>query len=217
MRALLHSLLLAGFFCASSLAGDARAQADVGLVNLVSGSASFVPRAGKPGKVRSFMKIREGDRFELPEGTQVRVLFYDGGRQERWQGPAAFRAGRNQAVALRGAPAEVQKLPKGVPQRMASVPDLMQNARLGGVQVRGAGGPRPASEESLAEARATYQALRKQLAADDITAELYLFSALSESQRYEEMAPLVDEMLRKQPASEEVKSLAAWLKARRSK
>jgi len=31
------------------------------------------------------------------------------------------------------------------------------------------------------------------------------------------MAPLVDEMLRKQPESEDVKSLAAWLKTRRGR
>jgi hypothetical protein len=202
---------------AVSFTGQVLAQADIGLLDLVSGNVSFVPQAGQPGKARSFMKVREGDRFELPSGAQVRVLFYEGGRQERWHGPASFRAGRAQSVALNGAPSEVRALPKGVPQRMARVPDLMQHARLGGVQVRGAGSLRRASDESLADARATYESLRTQLAPDDVTAELYLFSALNEHQLYDEMAPLVQAMLRKQPASDEVKALAAWLKGRSAK
>lgn len=210
-------MFVALVLCALPLASEALAQSDVGLVNDVSGSVSFVPRAAQPGKVRSFMKIREGDRFEVPRGAQVRVLYYEAARQERWEGPSAFRAGRAQSVALRGAPAEVRSLPKSVPRRLARVPELMQHARLGGVQVRSLGGAGQGGKEALAEARATYEALRKQLAADDITAELYLFAALSEYKRYDEMASVVETMQRKQPASEEVKALAAWVQAHRPK
>ncbi|MBI2753720.1 MAG: hypothetical protein HYX46_09450 [Betaproteobacteria bacterium] len=43
--------------------GTALAQgADVGLVNMVSGDVSFAPLSGAPGKVRAFMKVRDGDR-----------------------------------------------------------------------------------------------------------------------------------------------------------
>lgn len=197
--------------------GVTQAQSDVGLVNLVTGDVSFVPQAGQPGKARAFMRVREGDRFELPAGAQVRVVYFEGSRQERWQGPASFRAARTEGAALRGQPAEVQALPGSVPQRMARVPELFQNARLGGVQVRGAATFRKASEESLAESRAVYQRLRTQLAADDITAELFLFSALNDNQLYEEMAPLVDEMRRKQPDSDDVRALASWLATRRGR
>lgn len=193
----------------------ARAQADVGLVNLASGDVIFVPQIGPPGKARSFMKVREGDRFEIPAGGQLRLVYFEGARHERWQGPARLRAARKESAAESGRPAEVHQLPGSVPQRMARVPDLLQHARLGGVQVRSAGLPRKGNEAALDEARATYRTLRRELPADDITAELFLFSALNDSQRYDEMAPLVDEMLRKQPQSEEVRALASWLKARR--
>jgi hypothetical protein len=195
--------------------GLAHAEADVALVNLVSGDVSFVPYAGQPGKVRSFMKVRDGDRFQLPSGAQLRIVYFEGARQELWRGPARFRAAKLQGNPLEGAPAHVQVLPAIVAQRIAGVPDLLQNARLGGVQVRGAAAGRRTSEAALAEARATYQDLRKQLPADDITAELFLFSALNDNQLYEEMAPLMDEMLRKQPQDADVRSLAAWLQARR--
>ncbi|HYD56328.1 MAG TPA: hypothetical protein VEB41_05430 [Burkholderiales bacterium] len=213
----MRSFLVLLFLAAQAVSGAAYAQSDVGLVNLVSGNVAFIPRVGQPGKVRNFMKVREGDRFQLSQGAQMRIVFYEGSRQERWQGPASFRAGRSEAIAVQGSATEVQALPVHVPQRMARLPDLIQHARLGGVQVRGTGPARRPGAESLADARGTYQLLRTRLGPDDITAELYLFSALYDHELYEEMAPLVDEMQKKQPGAEEVRSLAAWLRGRRSK
>lgn len=196
----------------------AYAQADVGLVNLVAGDVAFIPQAGPASKVKAFMKVRDGDRFELPAGAQIRVVYFDGARQERWQGPSSFRAAKTQGTALSGSPAEVAVLPASVPQRIARVPELMQNAKLGGIQVRGARpGPRRAPDASLREARATYETLRKALPGDDITPELYLYSALNDYQLYDDMGPVVDEMLRKQPASDDVKALAEWVKGRQGR
>ena len=194
--------------------GLARAQADIGLVNLVAGDVSFVPQAGPPGKVKAFMKVRNGDRFEIPAGAKVSVVYFESSRQERWQGPASFRAAALKGTPIAGKPAEVTALPPNVPQRMARVPELMQNARFGGVQVRGGASSARAPDEALKDARATYEKLRRDLPKDDITPELYLCSALNDYRLYEEMAPLVKEMLRKQPGSEDVKALDAWLTQR---
>ncbi|HZQ74580.1 MAG TPA: hypothetical protein VFB08_16810 [Burkholderiales bacterium] len=191
------------------------AQADIGLVNLVSGNVTLTPQAGGAAPVKAFIKVREGDRIDVPAGAQVRVVYFEGARQERWQGPASFRASRLQSSAISGKPAEIAALPASVPLRIARVPELMQNAKLGGIQVRSAQAVKPVQEHAVEEARSTYQRLRKELPADDITPELFLYSALNEYQLYEDMAPVVDEMLRKQPESDEVKSLASWLKSRR--
>jgi len=208
MRIIVSILLLAA-------AGAVQAQGDVGLVNLVAGDVGFAPQAGPTGKVKAFMKVREGDRIDVPAGGQVRVVYFDGQRQERWQGPASFRTAKGQGTAISGKPAEVTTLPGGVSTRIARVPELMQNAKLGGIQVRGAQASRSASAEALSEAKSTYQKLRAQLPADDLTPELYYFSALNDFQLYEEMAPVVGEMQRKQPDSEDVKSLSTWLASRR--
>ena len=207
-----RTLLMLALLAASAAA---HSQSDVGLVNLVAGDVSFIPQAGQPGKVRAFMKVREGDRFELPAGAQVRVVYFDGARQERWQGPSSFRALKLQGAPLKGAPAEVSNLPGNSSTRMSRVPELMQNAKLGGIQVRGAQSARPVQKEAVDEAKATYQKLRTDLPADDITPELFLFSALNDYQLYEEMVPLVNEMMRKQPESDDVKALASWLISRR--
>ncbi len=207
----MRSWLMLALFAAHTVA---HAQADVGLVNLVSGNVGFAPAAGAGGTVKAFMKVREGDRFDLPAGTHLRVLYFASARQERWQGPASLRAGSSQSASVSGAPVQVTMLPASVPQRIARVPDLLQNAKLGGIQVRGAQPARRATDETLREVRATYETLRKDMPGDDITPELFLYAALSDYQLYDDMGRAVAEMLRKQPGNEDVKTLEAWLKSR---
>jgi hypothetical protein len=55
------------------------------------------------------------------------------------------------------------------------------------------------------------------LPADDITPELYLYAALYEHQMYDDMKAVVADMRRKQPESEDVKALEAWVAARASR
>ena len=217
----MRKLLIGAAMTLASAFANAQGGADVGLVNLVAGDVSYAPLTGSPGKVQAFMRVRDGDRFTLSAQAQVRVVFFDGGRQERWQGPASFRAAKGGSEAISGKPTEVATLPSGVPQRIARVPELMQNAKLGGIQVRGgltrAQQASLNQQETLRDARATYKKLRAEMPADDITPELYLYSALYDFLLYDEMKTVVDEMLRRQPASEDVKNLAAWVASRARK
>lgn len=188
---------------------------DVGLVNRVSGDARFVPVNGASTQVKPFMRVREGDRFNLAAGAQLRVVFFEGSRQERWVGPASFRAARAEGEPISGAAAKVTQLPAAAPQRIARMPDLMQNAKLGGLRVRGATvSAQPAGNPAgtVAEARATYEELKLALPADDITPELYYYAALQEHGNYEAMGLVVEEMQRKAPANEDLKALADWVK-----
>lgn len=202
--------------------GLARGQgADVGLVNMVSGDVTFAPLSGTPGKVQAFMKVRDGDRINLAAGGQVRVVFFDGARQERWSGPASFKAGKKGAEPVSGKPAEVATLPASAPQRLARVPELMQLAKLGGIQVRG--GITPVQKASLeqqaavSDARSAYEKMRREMPADDITPELFFYAALHEYLLYEDMKLVAEEMLRKQPENEDVKALAVWVRSRASR
>src|SRR3954468_13342594 len=208
MRSLLLAVLVAG-------SAGGFLPTELRLVDLVAGNVTLTPQSGQAAPVKTFMKVRDGDRFDVPAGAQVRVVFFEGSRQERWQGPSSFRAARLQSSPISGKPADISALPASVPLRMARVPELMQNAKLGGIQVRSAQAVKPVQEHAVDEARSTYERLRKDLPGDDITPELFYYSALNEYQLYEDMAPVVDEMLRKQPDSDDVKSLASWLKSRR--
>jgi hypothetical protein len=193
---------------------------DVALVNQVSGDVTFTPLAGSPGKVQAFMKLRDGDRIDVPAGAQVRVVFFEGARQERWTGPASFHTGRSAGEPVSGKPADVATLPAGASQRIAQVPQLVQIAKLGGIQVRGMTPVQKASvdqQSTVNAARAAYEQMRQDLPADDITPELYFYAVLYEYLRYDDMKTVVDEMLRKQPDSEQVKTLADWLVTRTAK
>lgn len=212
------SAWIVGFFLLMSGAWVHAQGTDVGLVNLVVGDVMFAPESGTPARVQAFMRLRDGDRVTVPAGGHVRVVYFDGARQERWAGPASFRASKKQGEAITGKPTDVQLLPASVPQRISRVPELMQNAKLGGIQVRG--GLTRQQEASLEQqaairdAKAIYEKMRTEMPADDITPELFYYSALHEFLMYEEMKAVVDEMVRKQPASEDVRTLAAWVESR---
>ena len=214
-RTVLFAALL-GAAASTSVFGQA---ADVGLVNLLAGDVTY-QSDGAGAKARAYMKVRQGDRFTVPAGAQVRVVYFQGGRQEMWKGPAAFRAGSQASDPSSGTPAEVATLPAAVPQQISQIPELIQIAKLGrsgGVQVRGAAGaPKVMADQQadVARARETYRAMRAQAAADDITPELYLYSVLQDYLMYEEMKPVVDEMTKRQPGNPDVQALAEYAKTR---
>jgi len=211
---------LALLFSAVSAAAWAQG-GDVGLVNLVSGGVTYAPLSGSPSEAKPFMRVRDGDRFNVPAGGQVRIVYFTSSRQEGWSGPSSFRAGKGAGEAISGKAAEITVLPAGVSQRIARVPELMQSAKLGGIQLRG--GITPVQKASLeqqaavGDARATYEKMRREMPADDITSELYLYAVLHDYLLYEDMKAVVDEMLRKQPGNDDVKQVLVWVNGRLSR
>ena len=204
------------------MSGTALGQAaDVALVNMVSGDVAYVPHAGTPSKVRPFMKVLHGDRFNVAAGGQLRIVFLEGARQELWTGPASFRAGKAAAEPISGKAAETRNLLAGVVQTMARVPEIVHYAKLGGTQIRGALAHQQKAgldrQAMLAQARAAYEKMRQDAPADDISPELYLYAALYEFLVYDEMKAAVAEMRRKQADNEDVKALDAWLEFRMSR
>lgn len=197
-------------FAAAMLAvpAIALAQADIALVDLVSGDVTY----GSPrGRATAYMKVREGDRFTIARGAQVRLMYFKSAKQEHYAGPASFTATATGGQLHTGSPPRVTDVPSVVPSRLSRIPELVQHAKLGGVALRGTPKPRP-DDAALRTARADYDRLRGQASGDDITPQLFLFSVLADYHRYEEMAQLTDEMLRKQPNNDEVKTLAAWVR-----
>jgi hypothetical protein len=215
----IRQLLVGTVFVASAAVAQAQS-VDVGIVNMLSGDVAYASDGAAGAKAQAFMKVRQGDRFTVPPGAQVRVVYFNGGRQETWKGPAAFKAGAQSGEASSGKPTDITTLPSTVPQRIAQVPELIQIAKLGrsgGVAVRGSGRPPRLTAEQQTEvknAREIYGKLRSQSTPDDITPELYLYSVLQDFLLYDDMKPVVDEMAKRQPANAEVKELAAWVRSR---
>jgi hypothetical protein len=206
------ALLLAGVATAAQAS-------DVGLVNHLAGDVSYAS-GGTSAKAKAYMKIRAGDRFSVPAGGQLRVVYFQGGRQESYTGPATLTAGTQQSTVQSGAQPQVTVLPSGVPQKIAQTPELIQIARLGrsgGVAVRGLKSERNLTPQQLAEvkqAKQTYEQLRKTAAADDITPELYLYSVLQDHLLYPDMQQVVSEMQKRQPTNPDVAVMAEYVKVR---
>jgi hypothetical protein len=148
----------------------------------------------------------------------VRIVFFQGARQELWSGPASFRAGKTQAEPISGRAAQAMRLPADVPQRLAQVPDLLRYAKLGGSRLRGMAKRQqlgePDRQTALDQARAAYETMRQEMPADDIAPELYLCAAMYELREYGAMKAAVAEMRRKQPDSRDAKALDSWLTTR---
>lgn len=217
----MHTLqsISAAALLAAALGASAQSS-DVGLVNQLSGDVSYAGQASTQSRAQAFMKVRQGDRFTLPAGAQLRLVYFNGSRQETWKGPSSFKAGMQQSEALSGQAAEAAQLPSGVAQKIAQVPDLVQIAKLGrsgGIAVRGGSKPGRLSAEQQAEvsqARAIYAQMRQKSPAEDITPELYYYSVLQDHLLYDEMKTVTDEMLKRAPGNPEVQELAAYVQSR---
>lgn len=192
----------------------ASASEDVGLINQLRGDVSYQGAGTASAKAMAFMKVRDGDRFAVPAGGVVSIVYFDSGRQEIWNGPSNFKAGVKQGDGQSGNP-RVSQLPGGAPASLLQTPNVLQIAKLGraaGVTVRSVK-PKltPAQAEEVAQARRTYDSWKSTTADDDITPELYLYTVLHTHRLYDDMKPVVTTMQGKQPNSPEVQDLAAWL------
>ncbi len=201
------------------IAAQAFAQSDVGLVNQLAGDVTYTSGSNN-AKAQAFMKVRDGDRFFVPAGASVRIVYFQGGRQESYSGPASFTAGAQQGSVQAGAQPQVTTLPAGVPQKISQTPELIQIARLGrsgGVAVRGTSVDRrltPQQQAEVRQARSTYEQMRSSAAQDDITPEIYLYSVLQDHLLYNDMKPVVEEMARRQPNNPDVAELVAYVKVK---
>ena len=219
MKSSFRTLGLGVLLALFGAAFGAQAADDVGLINHLTGDVSYTS-GGAAAKAKPYMKIREGDRFTLPAGAQMRVVYFKGGRQESFSGPASFTAGTEQSAVQSGSQPQISTLPAGVPQKISQTPELIQIAKLGrsgGVAVRGVKTEQrltPQQQAEVRQARQTYDQLRQTAAADDITPELYLYSVLQDHLLYTDMKQVVSEMQKRQPANPDVAVMVEYVKVK---
>ncbi len=209
-RALLLGLALA---CGSAAAEE------VAVISHVAGEASYAE--GKASaKATRFAKLRPGDRLTLDSAAELRIVYFQGGRQESYTGPARLVVGTHQSLLRAGAEPRVSKLPEGVPEKISHTPELVQIAKLGrsrhvaGRRTMGEQRLTPQQQAEVRQAREIYQELRQSMPADDITPELYLYSVLQDNLLYKDMKALVGEMLRRQPGDPDAEVMAEYVKAK---
>jgi len=72
---------------------------DVGIVTQLSGDVTYRNEEYQktPEKAQAFMKIVQGDYFQLEVKAIVQLVYFRSGRKETWKGPSAFIAGEVQS------------------------------------------------------------------------------------------------------------------------
>jgi hypothetical protein len=204
---------------------------DVGIITQLSGGVTYRNEEYQktPEKAQAFMKILQGDYFQLEAKAMVQLVYFRSGRKETWKGPAAFIAGevQSQVKSEKGIQAqpEVKILPVGVSEGMRRVPVLLRRAglsRSGIMQVRGPGESFQKSKElseekqkEIAMAKENYRNLRNQTKNDDLTPELYLLGILANYDQFEEMEKVIKDALKKQPDNEVLKKLEEWVQTQK--
>src|SRR4051812_5515812 len=98
MKNLIQTLGLAAIFAAAS----AFAADDVGLVNQLNGDVSYTRGASTP-KQNPLRRGRGGKNSPFPAGAQLRIVYFQGGRQESYAGPASLTAGSQASQQQSGA------------------------------------------------------------------------------------------------------------------
>jgi len=196
---------------------------DVGLVTKLSGHVTYVNNRYQksPAKAQAFMKIRLGDRFELQAEALLQLVYFLGGRQETWKGPAVFTADDSQSYPKTQVQPSVRILPAGTIQGVRRIPVLLRRSgvsRPGATLIRG-GVEKPLTgivltqqeKAEIAAAKETYRSLRNQTNPGDITPELYLLGILTDYEQYSEMEGVIEEALRRQPNNDLLKGLREWV------
>ncbi|MDA0224708.1 MAG: hypothetical protein O2975_01210 [Proteobacteria bacterium] len=211
-----RSLIALALLCVPALAW---AVGDVGIVAHVVGEVTYaagVPATG--GRPKPFMEVREGDRFDLAAGAQLRIVYFEGGRQETYAGPARLVAGAQQSALVLGAAAKVSHLPSTVQQKISQAPELIEIARLGRTAPAAVGARSvrltPQQQAEVREARDIYRQLRASTINEDILPELYLYSVLQDHLLFAQMRPVVNEMARRQPGSEAVALMRDYVRVK---
>lgn len=126
-------LALAAFLLSAAPSPAQTSAPDAGLVTKLSGKAVYWNKEEKkPAAAQAFMKVRQGDHLKLSKGAALTLLYFTGGRQETWKGPATLVVGKAAGTAKgKAAAPEVKMLPGSAIQKIAAAPFLSAQAGAG--------------------------------------------------------------------------------------
>lgn len=172
MRNLLFSLVLL-------LATNAWGAGDVVLVSSVKGGVTLEAIGSAKTPLEPFLRLRTGDRLNLPANAQVSLVYFDKGRQEIWSGSAILTVGESESQKVSGnAEVQFKQLPPQITKQMnRSTP--APDGKVGMVRLRSIG-----PIDAMTKLENTYKELRAKAAPEDVEPELYWLAGLFEQREY---------------------------------
>lgn len=179
--------------------------AEVGLVTAVSGNVRLQEDKAAASALKSFVKLRAGDRLTLEGASRLQLVYFDGGRQETWQGAGQLEVGAVASTAVKGGlQPEVKTLPAILVKQLSKTPSPDGNVKAGMIRMRSM--PSGGTLESIEK---NYADLRRQAEADDRNPELYLLASYFELREFERVERLLKQMNEKTPNDLELRTLNA--------
>ncbi|MBZ0126718.1 MAG: hypothetical protein K8F32_10135 [Rhodocyclaceae bacterium] len=182
--------------------------AEVGMVTSVAGSVKLLEENKAERALMPFVKLRPGDRLTMEGASRLQLVYFDGGRQETWQGAGRLEVGAKASEAVQGGlQPEVKILPPILVKQLSKTPSADGNVKAGMIRMRSmpSGGTLDSVERHYAE-------LRKQAGASDRNPELYLLAGYFELREYDKLDALLRDMAGKSPDDLEVRTLTALYK-----
>ena len=171
-------------------AGTAKSQsvADVAMATLVQGAVSQVTAQGAL-PLQSFVKLKQGDVLALPRDARLRVVYFESGRQETWQGGGRLEITRAEGQP-QGLPSpEIRTLPVAIVKQISRTPAMDTQGRTGMIRLRSV-----ATAEDIARLEDTYKRLRMEADRGDLNPEIYLLSSMFEIRQLDRVEQILGDL-----------------------
>lgn len=185
------------------LAGGQAWAAEVALVMSVQGR---VLRQATPAPlaVETFVKLNEGDRLNLAQGSKLQLVYFESGRQETWSGPGSLDLTPRQGKPNGMAAPELKQQPLTLTKQLARTPALDGQSRGGVTRLRAMQNP-----EAVARLESGYRELWSTAAAADLGPEMYLLAGLLDMRELDRVEKVLDRLQRDGPKNEQAALLVS--------
>jgi hypothetical protein len=141
----------------------------------------------------------------LQESSRLQVVFFDGGRQETWQGVGALEIGSSSSKVVKGGlQPEVKTLPAILVKQLSKTPSPDGSVKAGMIRMRSV--PTPEKVEAVEK---SYADLRKQSDPADRNPELFILAAYLELREFDKIEALLKAMGANSSNSQKTPELSA--------
>jgi hypothetical protein len=135
---------------------------------------------------------------------RLQMVYFEGGRQETWQGTGLLEVGTGSSKTLYGnLQPEVRTLPAILVKQISKTPSPDGNVKTGMIRVRSI---QPADKLETIEKE--YAEMRKTVDSGDYTPELFLLASYFELREFEKLETLLGQLSEKSPGSTELSTLS---------
>lgn len=179
--------------------------AEVGLVTAMQGGVTLVDEKEASSDLRPFVKLRSGDRLTLKKDARLQLVYFEGGRQEVWQGVGVIAIGTAESVVAKGGlQPEVRQLPAVLVRQLTKTPAPDGSVKAGMVRMRSmpSGGTTESVERNYAE-------LRSRSDVADRNPELYLLASYLELREFEKLDSVLQRLAEQSPKDPEIQVLTS--------